>query len=569
MTGPYLMVLISIISSFAFIIILFVYYFIAKKKINLLVLLVLLALLPVLSIFREGTYESGDLSIHIAYSMSFFKSLAEGHIMPVWSADLNAGSGYPLFGFSYILPYYLISLVHFLGFNFTLSTKIILALSFISSGMAMYFWALEEFKSHKAAFIAGVLYLFAPYHLVDLHFRVDIGEVVSFVFIPLVFLFTKKVSTNYSSKWIMLGTLSIFLLILSHQAISFITVFFLVVYIFIMYRKTIIQCFIPIFLGIGLSTYYWLPIFLEKKFTLPASDQIFYTNFSDLIFSPWMFGLLFQRPFGQLVFPIGYLHIILITVAVYLIFANKITHYKNILIIFIFFTIFCLFLITELSSTIWSSLPVINNFQFSYRLMGIVIFFTSAISAIVLHKSRNYLIIICTVVAVWSTILNWGNRNMIQNMHDNRIYNSIKYGGIGLDPAFPIWLKNWKTELAHFPLVSVPALIKSKETYYGSTLRKYSLELKSDAQIFTNISFFPGWNAIVDGTKTTLNPYDNSNQGLITIQVPKNTKQLLFIFEDTLVRKISKIVSLVFLAFIVIYLYVYRIAINSKSPRRF
>ena len=56
----------------------------------------------------------------------------------------------------------------------------------------MYFWIKDQFGK-TAGFVAAIFYLFAPYHLLDLHYRASVGEVLSFVFIPLVFLFARKI----------------------------------------------------------------------------------------------------------------------------------------------------------------------------------------------------------------------------------------------------------------------------------------------------------------------------------------------------------------------------------------
>src|SRR3990167_11280779 len=113
------MVVVNIISSLLLFGGVLIYrYIYPKKKINLFFLLILISILPIISIFRIGTYESGDFNIHIYRIMSFYDSLKEGILIPSWAAELNATYGNPLFIFNYSLPYYLISLFHFLGISF-------------------------------------------------------------------------------------------------------------------------------------------------------------------------------------------------------------------------------------------------------------------------------------------------------------------------------------------------------------------------------------------------------------------------------------------------------------------
>jgi len=53
----------------------------------------------------------------------------------------------------------------------------------------MYLWLKTEFNENSA-FVGSLFYLFAPYHLEDLHFRVSVGEVLSFAPLPFVFYFS-------------------------------------------------------------------------------------------------------------------------------------------------------------------------------------------------------------------------------------------------------------------------------------------------------------------------------------------------------------------------------------------
>ena len=121
--------------------------------------------------------------------MAFYDSLMEGNIMPSWAGELNATYGYPLFIFNYTLPYYFISLFHFLGFSFIGSMKIFLALNIILSGISMFMFTKKLFKSDLPPFISSVFFVFAPYHLIDIHFKVVIGEILFFTILPFSFLF--------------------------------------------------------------------------------------------------------------------------------------------------------------------------------------------------------------------------------------------------------------------------------------------------------------------------------------------------------------------------------------------
>ena len=192
-----------------------------KKKINLFALLILISILPIISIVRPGDYQSGDFNIHIYRSIDFYSSLLEGNLMPSWAGTLNATYGYPVFLFNYTVPYYLISFVHSSGLSFITSLKIILSSTFILSGIFMFFFSKRIFKNDFAAFCSSIFYLFTPYHLIDLHFKVALGELVAFTILPLLFYFEHKLFYEKNKLfYLALSSLTCALLIMSHAILA-------------------------------------------------------------------------------------------------------------------------------------------------------------------------------------------------------------------------------------------------------------------------------------------------------------------------------------------------------------
>ena len=125
MPDPYRMIVVNLIFSTLLLLGIIAYkYVYPKRNINLFFLLILVSFLPLISVLREGSYESGDLSLHAGFAMSFYESLKEGVFIPRWSSEMIYGYGYPLFLFAYPLPYYLTAFFHFLGFSFVNSLKL-------------------------------------------------------------------------------------------------------------------------------------------------------------------------------------------------------------------------------------------------------------------------------------------------------------------------------------------------------------------------------------------------------------------------------------------------------------
>ena len=164
-------IFLPLVSTLILIVILIIYrYIYPKKTIASFLLVLIISIPPILNIFRPGTYQGGDLSNHAEYLRAFYQNLSTGIFVPRWAADFCGGYGCPVFLISYILPYYLGSIFHFFGFSYLDSIKIVLALSFIGSGIFMYLFMKEEINAKRLVSLLQFFICFSPYHLIDLHF---------------------------------------------------------------------------------------------------------------------------------------------------------------------------------------------------------------------------------------------------------------------------------------------------------------------------------------------------------------------------------------------------------------
>lgn len=573
MPGPYKMIVINLIASSILLIGLFIYrYVFPKRKISLLALLLLISILPIISIFRSGSYESGGFSDYLKFEISFYNSLKEGVIIPQWDELRNAGYGSPIFMFMYILPFYIMSFFHFIGFTFIDSMKILLALSFPLSGLSMYAFV-KGWLGKTPAFVASVFYLFAPYHLVDLHFRTDIGEILSFVLLPIQFLSAKNIMETGSKKWIIIGAVNTLLLITSHQAISLISIFAVFTYGITIWvlnkRKNMVHFLLFILsttLGILISTFYWLPIIFEAK-------NIFWGNYGNISFiepwtmffySPWRFGFLFQGPKGELSFIVGYIHWIIIILSVILLTKKIIKkQLKSITIYLLILFFMSFFMMQGISKPIWEAIPLINKFQFSYRLLLLISFFSSIIAGIVTtgliknKKTRIILIILC-FLAITTTMLNWGHRRLLPTVNDSYLMQELTFSSPIFEVTVPKWadythLKVVKRPTSHMDILKGDAEIV--ETFRNSIKHAYIIYVYTDTTFRENTFYFPGWNLKINDKPYRIMYNKEKYQGIITFSLPKGIYKVELTYSDTLINQVSKTISFLSISCILLYVF--------------
>ncbi len=566
MSDPYQMVAVNIAASLLLIVCLLFYRFIyPKKKINLVILLLLISILPILSIFRTGDYESGDFNIHIYRIMSFYDSLKEGIYMPSWAGELNATYGNPLFIFNYSLPYYVISFFHFIGISFIDAMKAYLGSTLYLSGIFMYLWIKELLKNKLAAFTAAIFYIFSPYHLIDVHFRATLGESTIFMLLPLLFLFITKYFNSKKIIYLIWTILLTDLLFLAHPLVA--TIFFVIAVLYILFInfknknfKSAIPQLLSLFAGAIASVYVWISFILYSPYMLkipasPLNSTVSFVFFEHLFLSPWRYGFLFQGHQGELAHLIGYTQIPVVLISIFLILFKKIS--KKIRADYIFWTSLCLFTflaMTPISSYFWKYvndlMPMLVVFG---RLSLAISFFTSIIAGyfiVTVSKNRKSKIFtyVLLVITIGYTILNWEHRRVIPEINDNTLRKNVWSSTIaeGTTAYFlsTKWtnIENlWFSEKPKAPLEIMQGSGTIKEISRTSTRHRYTVYAQTPITVKENTLYFPGWSLRNNYKRVPIYP---NEKGVIIAKLPKGIQYLDLTYEDIGPYKIAKTISI-------------------------
>lgn len=580
MLDPYRMVITSLAAFFVVTIGIVSYqYLYPKKTINLFVLILLFSLPAIISIFRPGSYESGDFTIHIYRTISFYHSIQEGHFLPSWAAELNSSYGYPLFIFNYTLPYYFISFFHLLGFSFIFSMKLFLALCFIFSGVSMYLCTNMLFKNDRQAFLASIFYQFTPYHLIALHFKIVVGELLIFIFLPLVLYSLQKFWKKRTALLVVTSSISVGLLILSHVVIALFSMMLIFCYgMFLTYKKRsikyITRLFIVFLLGSAISCYIWLPPFFLTQYTRFSAEQtgfIYFPQLFELFYSPWRLGFLFQGPKGQLSFLLGYSSIITILFSFIVLLKGKIKKSRPYILFWTIALFVTVFLITPQSKFLWGIAPFIKNVG-SQRLLILCAFIISLLAgyvSIMLNKTRIllYSLILFTIL---STVLNWGHRRVIPTINDQTLINGLgesTAAGEGhfyanskwVDPQHP-WFSKPPTN--HLEILHGTGDIKNLTR--SQTTHSYLVSSSTFVSLRENTLYFPGWK-ITDNNHSV--PINYKSSGLILFTLPPGIHHVTISYSDVTLYRLTKIISVTSIMILFLYLTLNSLIKNNKLSK--
>jgi uncharacterized membrane protein len=230
------------------------------------ILILLLFILPVLgALLQPGFFVSDDGEWMIIRLTAFHQALATGQFPVRFAFRLNHGYGYPIFNFAYPGGFYLGEVFHLLGFSFVNSVKLVLGMSLILGGLFSFHWLKEKF-SFKAAFLGGLVYVYAPYFLWDVYKRGSMGEVLALGLLPFFLWAVEK------KDWLW-GGLAYGLLVVSHNVLAFILTPVLVLYALLSAYswQKIVKA---LFLGLGLTAFFWLPAIRESGLTVLSQTVV-------------------------------------------------------------------------------------------------------------------------------------------------------------------------------------------------------------------------------------------------------------------------------------------------------
>jgi uncharacterized membrane protein len=514
--------------------------------------------------FHKGLPHSPDAIFHLFYADHFKQALAEGFLYPRWVLEANYGYGGPHFIFYSPLSYYFYAAVTLLHSSPVISMITAIWLSFLLSGLTMFIVLVKQ-SGKIVSLIVAIIYQIIPFHFFDLYERGSYAELFAFVWIPLIIFFMLRL-TDAGNRLNIVGlAISYAGLVLTHLVSGFMITFIIglfVVYHGIMKRnkQVIFGSVFAIILGIGLSSFYLLPVIFERQYV--HIEYLLECTFCD-----YKQNFLFtQNMFHLPNLPIYYV-VILHTIFAFevtlfiLLILFIVTHRKRLvrtpsIVFFIMLFIISCFLATPISKPLWAIIPFFPTLQFPWRwflfmdvslcfLIGSILTAENMAELKKSSFSKRSFVSIFIILLGFSSVIMYMRPMMPEKFLTEIIYTEKIKDYV---PHTIEYIPRW---------VNVPAL-KSQETYSPASVisgegRYEVLDWKTERRIFKILSstpiqfrvrtfFYPGWKAYVNGSEIAIQT--ESTTGAMLIDIPKDTHILELKFIDTPIRRYAKILSL-------------------------
>lgn len=524
-----------------------------SKKVLFLLLVTVLSLIYAKPFFVKGFFETHDGEWAIVRLAEMVREIKDFQLPPRWSDYLNHGFGYPLFLFTYPFPYYLGAVIKFLGIGYVATIKILFVASMLLSTVFMFFLG-KKLVNEWAGLLAALFYLAAPYKLSDLYIRGSLGEALSFVIFPALFLIGINLITEPNRFTLIFTSVLLAVLILTHNIMALVFlplwIIFLLVIVKSYYEELIKYSFkvlLPmLLLGLGLSAYFFVPAILEKKYLYLSTVNLADKSRNFILFSQF-FNL---TSVDNIVFYLGFpqLGAFLLSIVTFL-FSRKIIKKKYLLLFYYqIASILLVFFFTQKSSAfLWTVVPL-SWIDFPWRMAGVLIFFLSlSVIFLAMHKIT---LLIGIFLIVWTLTYNIKFTN-IQKYTEKKddYYLTNDATTTSLDELMPVWVRDKATNRYQTKVEIMEGDMDINNLKYNSRMIEFDADVKMDSLVQINTIYFPGWKIFIDGKEATVN--FNNNQGLIQVIVNQGSQKVEGKFTQTPVRKTADIITLLSLGGIV------------------
>ncbi len=490
----------------------------------------------------------------------------DGQIPCRWSKELGYGYGYPLFNYYPPLPYYIGQIFRSGGLSYMDTIKVIVVLNFIATGLAMYLLA-QTFWGRWGGLVSALMYVYAPYHSVDIYVRGAINEAWALIWLPLIFWSLYKLVISNKSKYVLFVALSVAGLMLSHNPTLMIFAPGAVIWTLFWISKTrslksLKKLLIAGVWGFGLAAFFTLPVIFEQKYAHVETLVIGYFNYlahfvslSQLFIDlKWGYGGSYLGTANDsMSFQVGYLHSLglILSLAVALLLFRKKKSYTFMIIGLLGLTIFYTFLAHEKSSFIWSRIKPLEYLQFPWRTLTLTIFGSSFLTGSIIYVVKEKAFLQKVLMGVFILAILFSYQNYFHwNKHYYDMTDSKKFSGDLWRLQVTSGIFDYLPKGAPLPPADPPGFDAEllsgngiKASFKNSVSQKYDIELSNPDRLQLNTYYFPGWRYFVNGKEVSADTTSDKLLGRPQLDLSAGTSVVEAKFTRTPIRLLGDTLS--------------------------
>lgn len=538
---------------------------VVSNKRNIILFLTLLTIISSITLFLIPNMSRGhDLAFHLSRISALKDNLKLGIIGGYIYPNYLGGYGYanPLFYPDLFL--YIPALLSYFGLSVITSYKIFLFLISFISILTMYITVKGISKSIKCALISSILYGFAAYRLIDVFTRAALGEMLAFVFAPLVIYGIYEIVYGDYKKYYLL-VIGMSCLILSHLISTFVIGIILVIFFFVNIKKLwneknrILYIVISALITLGITAYFIFPM-LEQM----MSGKFLFNNLNEtsklMEYSLPLWSVFFEIPnlvINKLWIPTGIGIGFLLLIYYYIKNFKKCSSFIH----FCFITAI-LFIICSTNIFPWNLFQnILFPIQFPWRLYFISVLLLSIgggvlISKIKLDTNKTVVefFVICLIPVINIGILNFNEQNIKE----------VGEYDISFAEYMPV-KGNKEYILERGDIITSTYPLDLSFVRNGLNLEISFSNNTNDNSIELPLLYYKGYKAIINDKE--LEVYESDN-GLVVVNIGSTNKGVINVnYGGTEVQLISKTISLIFVICFIMLIIKQRCENNGSTAR--
>lgn len=511
--------------------------------------------------FNKGHSGWMDGRTHITTITQFFMAMKQGEIKPTWLDGL-ANYGMPIGIVAHQLISYLGAGLTFITGNVITSWKLIALIGAILSNLFFYMFLRIYFKP-MPSFLAVFLYNVAPYRILNLFIREALPEFFASLFfplIPLLMYFLIKKKKFYAIPFL---AIAMALFTLNHPMMLVISAFFFFSYLLFLLKdekqkiRLSILTGVLLIWGIVIASYYVIPLQTEIKYFyygltnnhLTIGQTLSLKNFID---PNWYYFLPAQNDIlnrGHFI-KVGEIELVGVLIGLAMI-LMRLRNWKtwkfSMLELTFILSLTTLFMTTKYSLFLYEHINILSNIQFPWRMLSLFIFLPPILFAYFFEKYNSKILIVLFILII--AVMRFPqlySKNNTQHPMSRYTFTTINIHSTNMNTIWTGETDTYPVEKNKGGIIGGVGTIVSSFT--RNSWRKYTVDSSKGVRMADYTFYFPGWNVYVDGVKTLIEFQDPNYRGVITYNVPSGKHDVLVKFEDTKVRKLGNILSIISLA---------------------
>jgi hypothetical protein len=514
----------------------------------------LLALRP---LFRGRLIAGHDALAYPPRLVEFARAVAEGHLPPLWAADLGAGHGQPLFAFAPPLLYAVALPFHACGARLADALQLAVALLHAAGAAAVYRLGRRAGCSRPASAAGAAAWLFAPYTALDLFVRSAFAEAAAVAVAPIALLGLLRALDKPVATRIALGAVAVALIPLAHNgaALLLFPALAMVALASAFGRRS------PRLLaagaavlggGLGLSAFFWLPALIERGLVqtdLLRSDFLSFGEHAiapvQLLWSRWGYGLSVPGTGDGMSFALGPAQLLLAFVGLVIAVRSRLPQRRAEAAALAAIAAGGAWLATDTSTWLWSRVEMLQYLAFPWRallLPGL------ALPLLAHHAFERLGRRGAVAAAAVLVVLNLGHTEPKDYLtFDDEYYAPARIAEKGINTTTreeytPRWVAE-RPAYSATPLAGLDHPVTILDQRRTSARQAYRVRAADDTRVEAATFYYPGWRVEVDRAEVAVGPAPR--RGTMVFSLPAGEHSVTLAMGTTPPRRLGRWLSLV------------------------